>query len=82
MSYWKLSDFWKKITKLLTLLSSFFTLVFLIQPETHFYIWFTGSFAFLSEAIQIVFADNDGDGLSDIFQWRQKLKDIEKKNAP
>jgi hypothetical protein len=80
MSYWKLSDFWQKITKLLTLLSSFFTLVFLIKPETHAYIWFTGTSTFLSEAIQILFADNDGDGMVDIFQWREKLD--KKKNAP
>jgi hypothetical protein len=78
MSYWKLSDFWHKITKLLTLLSSFLTIVFMIQPETHVYIWVTGSITFTSESIKVLFDDNDGDGLVDLFQWRDKLK----KNAP
>jgi threonine aldolase len=80
MSYWKLSDFWQKITKLLTLLSSFLTIVFMIQPETHIYIWITGTITFLSEAIKVLFDDNDGDGMVDIFQWREKLD--KKKNAP
>ena len=78
MGYWKLSDFWHKITKLLTLLSSFLTIVFMIQPETHIYIWITGTITFLSEAIKVLFDDNDGDGLVDLFQWKDKLK----KNAP
>ena len=73
MGYWKLSDFWQKITKLLTLLSSFLTIVFMIQPETHIYIWITGTITFFSEAIKVLFDDNDGDGLVDLFQWKEKL---------
>jgi len=80
MSYWKLSDFWKKIAKVLKLLSTFMTVIFMIQPETHIYIWLTAPFTFFVEVIEIIFDDQDGDGISDIFQWKKKIKDIEGDN--
>jgi hypothetical protein len=46
----------------------------MIQPETHIYIWVTGSITFTSESIKVLFDDNDGDGLVDLFQWKDKLK--------
>jgi hypothetical protein len=75
MGIWKLSDFWTKISKVLKLLAGFLTMVFLIDPDTHVYIWITATAGFTVECIDVLFDDKDGDGLVDIFQWKNKIKD-------
>jgi methionyl-tRNA synthetase len=61
------------LAKAVALLGSFITMMLLIKPETHVYIWITAPCAFISELLQLFAVDKDGNGIVDWFEWKKFL---------
>jgi hypothetical protein len=77
MTVLKLHSFWMMLAKAVALLGSFITMMLLIQPETHIYIWITAPCSFVSELIALFAQDKDGNGIVDWFEWKKIIKKSE-----
>lgn len=77
MSILKLYSFWIVMAKAVGLMGSFITMMLLIKPETHIYIWITAPCSFISELILLFAQDKDGNGIVDWFEWKKIVKKAE-----
>jgi hypothetical protein len=65
------------VAKSVALIGTFLTMMFLIQPETHVYIWITAPCTFLSDLIHTFAQDKDGNGIVDWFEYKKIIKKAE-----